>query len=151
MKSEPFSAAALPPFAVDERACTVVYDFMTRRLGLKGAELMLYARIFGFGQTGCVWFESKCAAGAHLGVSEHAVFDALRKLKEKGLVEEAPLRDALPCGQVPPGARKAYRPAPGPLAEIGVLPAEPEEGRQGVKVVRAAALAPAPKRRRKTL
>lgn len=48
-----------------DEAFIIVREFMTRGLGLTGLPLLVYARIYGFCESGSPYFESK----AHLGVS----------------------------------------------------------------------------------
>lgn len=109
-------------FDLSGRSFVTVWDFMGQDLGLKGTDLMVYARIFGFHQAGREYFESKHSAAVFFGVSDRAVFDAVARLKAKGLIEEADL-----CTEAVKIGSKCYKPAYGPLAEAGVLPQGPEE------------------------
>ncbi len=106
-----------PAFDLSGRSFVTVWDFMGQELGLKGVDLVVYARIFGFHQAGRDYYESKHSAAAFFGVSDRAVFDAVARLKAKGLIEETD-----PCAEAVRIGSKCYRPAYGPLAEAGVLP-----------------------------
>lgn len=109
-------------FDLSGRSFTTVWDFMGQKLGLKGTDLVVYARIFGFHQAGRVYFESKHSAAVFFGVSDRAVFDAAARLKAKGLIEETER-----CPAAVEIGSKCYRPAYGPLAAVGVLPCGSEE------------------------
>lgn len=106
-----------PAFDLSGRSFVTVWDFMGQELGLKGVDLVVYARIFGFHQAGRDYYEGKHSAAAFFGVSDRAVFDAVTRLKAKGLIEETD-----PCAEAVRIGSKCYRPAYGPLAEAGVLP-----------------------------
>ncbi|WP_283171490.1 hypothetical protein [Curtanaerobium respiraculi] len=109
-------------FDLSGRSFVTVWDFMGQKLGLKGTDLAVYARIFGFHQAGREYFESKHSAAAFFGVSDRAVFDAVARLKAKGLIEETAR-----CAEAVEIGSKCYKPAYGPLAEAGVLPLRSEE------------------------
>ena len=44
-----------------DEAFIIVREFMTRGLGLTGLPLLVYARIYGFCESGSPYFESKAA------------------------------------------------------------------------------------------
>lgn len=67
----------------------VVHRFMIEELGLKGAALLVYARIYGFCSSGNRGFyESKPKTAEFLGLSERTVFQSIRELTAKGLIYE---------------------------------------------------------------
>ena len=47
----------------------LVWDFMGRDLGLKNADLVVYARIFGFENSGKAFYESKSGTARFFGLS----------------------------------------------------------------------------------
>ena len=69
-----------------DEAFIIVREFMTRGLGLTGLPLLVYARIYGFCESGSPYFESKAHLGKILGVDTRSVVRAVRKLEEVGLV-----------------------------------------------------------------
>ncbi len=109
-------------FDLSGRSFVTVWDFMSQELGLKGTDLVVYARIFGFHQAGRAYYESKHSAAVFFGVSDRAVFEAVARLKAKGLIEETE-----PCAEAIEIGSKCYRPSYRPLAEAGVLPRGSEE------------------------
>lgn len=120
--ARPASGNAKGTFNLSGHTFVTVYDFMGQKLGLKGSDLAIYARIFGFHQAGRNFYESKSSTASFFGISDRAVFDAVSRLKAKGLIDEvAPCPEAMEIGS------KCYRPAYGPLAEAGVLPNRFEE------------------------
>lgn len=70
------------------REFTAVRHFMMADLGLSGLPLLVYARIFGFCDAGCGYFESKGGLARFLNVQERSAYRAIRDLLEKGLIEE---------------------------------------------------------------
>lgn len=67
----------------------VVHRFMIEELGLKGATLLVYARIYGFCETSNLdFYESKPKTAEFLGLSERTVFHSIRELTAKGLIYE---------------------------------------------------------------
>lgn len=60
---------------------------MVNDLGLNGNDLICYALIYGFTQNGCYWDKSASYIGKWLGVSKRTVFDILKRLVEKKLIE----------------------------------------------------------------
>lgn len=86
------------------REFTTVRHFMMADLGLSGLPLLVYARIFGFCDAGCDYFESKGGLARFLNVQERSAYRAIRALLEQGLIEE--------CGVHAPArghATKRYR------------------------------------------
>ena len=86
------------------REFTAVRHFMMADLGLSGLPLLVYARIFGFCDAGCGYFESKGGLARFLNVQERSVHRAIRDLLDRGLIEE--------CGMHAPArghATKRYR------------------------------------------
>ncbi|MDB1868353.1 hypothetical protein ABG983_09130 [Collinsella aerofaciens] len=86
------------------REFTTVRHFMMADLGLSGLPLLVYARIFGFCDAGCGYFESKGGLARFLNVQERSVHRAIRDLLDRGLIEE--------CGMHAPArghATKRYR------------------------------------------
>lgn len=70
------------------REFTAVRHFMMADLGLSGLPLLVYARIFGFCNAGCGYFESKGGLARFLNVQERSVHRAIRDLLDRGLIEE---------------------------------------------------------------
>ena len=64
-----------------DEAFIIVREFMTRGLGLTGLPLLVYARIYGFCESGSPYFESKAHLGKILGVDTRSVVRAVRKLE----------------------------------------------------------------------
>ena len=79
-----------------DEAFIIVREFMTRGLGLTGLPLLVYARIYGFCESGSPYFESKAHLGKILGVDTRSVVRAVRKLEEVGLVFEVGRLEGLP-------------------------------------------------------
>lgn len=66
------------------REFTTVRHFMMADLGLSGLPLLVYARIFGFCDAGCGYFESKGGLARFLNVQEHPEVDeAFRQLEQE--------------------------------------------------------------------
>ena len=67
-----------------------VYRFMTEGLGLRGSDLLVYARVFSFCQeeTGA-FFESAESCAEFLNMSERQVRRSLGSLLSRGLIAEA--------------------------------------------------------------
>lgn len=86
------------------REFTAVRHFMMADLGLSGLPLLVYARIFGFCDAGCGYFESKGGLARFLNVQERSVRRAIRDLLDRGLIEE--------CGRARPGARARHQAVP---------------------------------------
>ena len=70
------------------REFTAVRHFMMADLGLSGLPLLVYARIFGFCDAGCDYFESKGSLARFLNVQERSAYRAIRDLLDQGLIEE---------------------------------------------------------------
>lgn len=104
------------------RGYVKVYDFMAKELGLKGAELLLYARIFGFSQAGKAFYESRAGTAEFFGCTPRAITAAAGRLVAKGLIEEVP-----PTPEAEKLGTRCYRPCAGPLARAGLVPNAPEE------------------------
>ena len=69
----------------------VVHRFMIEELGLRGAALLVYARIYGFCRAGNRdFYESKPKTAEFLGLSERTVFHSIRELTAKGLIYRKP-------------------------------------------------------------
>lgn len=92
----------------------VVHRFMIEELGLKGATLLVYARIYGFCETSNLdFYESKPKTAEFLGLSERTVFHSIRELTAKGLIYEVGSHE-LGVGR----STKVYRIARAPSARI---------------------------------
>lgn len=113
-----------------------VRHFMMADLGLSGLPLLVYARIFGFCDAGCDYFESKGSLARFLNVQERSAYRAIRGLLEQGLIEE--------CGVHAPAhghATKRYRivrerlPS-GALATPDDMPPDKQKGQQGLQKIR---------------
>lgn len=68
------------------REFTAVRHFMMADLGLSGLPLLVYARIFGFCDGGCDYFESKGNLARFLNVQERSAHRAIRDLLDRGCV-----------------------------------------------------------------
>ena len=67
----------------------VIQGFMVNELKLKGAELMIYAIIYGFSQDGrSKYTGTRRYLATWCNVSRQAVDNALKKLIEKGLIKK---------------------------------------------------------------
>ena len=79
------------------REFTTVRHFMMADLGLSGLPLLVYARIFGFCDAGCGYFESKGGLARFLNVQERSVHRAIRDLLEpdRVLILDSVLDDTL--------------------------------------------------------
>lgn len=104
------------------RSFTSVYDFMAKELGLKGAELMLYARIFGFSQAGKTFYESRAGTAEFFGCTPRAITAAAGRLVAKGLIEEV-----LPTPEAEKLGTRCYKPCTAPLVKAGIVANVPEE------------------------
>jgi len=72
-------------------AFLIVRRFMWRELGLKGVQLLVFARVYGFCAGGGSFYESRRSTAAYLGISERSVIRAVGELADGGLiVEEGP-------------------------------------------------------------
>lgn len=69
-------------------AFLIVHPFMWRQLGLKGTQLLVFARVYGFCKGGGTFFESRQRTARYLGISERSVIRAIGELVEKGLLVE---------------------------------------------------------------
>lgn len=69
-------------------AFLVIRPFMWRELGLKGTQLLVFARIYGFCKGGGCFYESRAKTADYLCVSERSVIRAIGDLAERGLIEE---------------------------------------------------------------
>lgn len=118
------------------REFATVRHFMMADLGLSGLPLLVYARIFGFCDAGCGYFESKGGLARFLNVQERSVHRAIRNLLDQGLIEE--------CGVHAPArghATKRYRIVrerlpPGALATPDDMPPNKQKGQQGLQKIR---------------
>ena len=91
----------------------VVHRFMIEELGLKGATLLVYARIYGFCEkSNRDFYESKPKTAEFLGLSERTVFQSIKELIAKGLINEVGSHE-LGVGR----STKVYRIARAPSAE----------------------------------
>lgn len=71
----------------------VVYRFMWQKLGLDGAALRVFARIYGFCKDGdSEFFESRSATADFLGTTPRTVTRSINELVEKGLIEQVGVR-----------------------------------------------------------
>lgn len=67
----------------------IVRPFMLHELGLKGTQLLVFARIYGFCKGGGRFFESRARTARMLNVSERSVIRAIGELVDRELIEEA--------------------------------------------------------------
>ena len=70
-----------------------VYGFMTRELGLKGAELQVFALIYSFTRATGEFSGSRSYIATRVGITERTVDRAMRELVLRGLVERLERRD----------------------------------------------------------
>ena len=105
-----------------EGSFVVVHEFMAKGLGLKGNDLIVYARIFGFANAGKPYFESKAGSAGFCGISKRAAFSVDSRLKARGLIEEVE-----PCDEAKRIGSRCYIPAKGPLSVLGITFATDEE------------------------
>lgn len=105
-----------------EGSFVVVHEFMAKGLGLKGNDLIVYARIFGFANAGKPYFESKAGSAGFCGISKRAAFSVVSRLKARGLIEEVE-----PCDEAKRIGSRCYIPAKGPLSVLGITFATDEE------------------------
>lgn len=106
--------ARAPDESADQKeGYLVVFPFMMRDLGLQGAELLVFARIYGFCRCGLEFFESRQKTADFLGTSKRSVINAVNGLVEKGLIEETGKRGNRP------NSTKRYAVARAPLEAIG--------------------------------
>ena len=71
-----------------EGSFVIVHEFMAKGLGLKGNDLIVYARIFAFANAGKPYCESKAGSAGFCGISKRAAFSVVSRLKARGLIEE---------------------------------------------------------------
>lgn len=69
-------------------AFLIVHPFMWRELGLKGTQLLVFARVYGFCKGGGEFYESRQRTAAYLGISERSVIRAMGELTDKGFIKE---------------------------------------------------------------
>ncbi len=105
-----------------EGSFVVVHEFMAKGLGLKGNDLIVYARIFGFANAGKPYFESKAGSAGFCGISKRAAFSVVSRLKARGLIEEVE-----PCDEAKKIGSRCYIPAREPLSALGITFATDEE------------------------
>ncbi|MDR3899984.1 MAG: hypothetical protein Q3X49_02635 [Slackia sp.] len=100
----------------------VVHEFMAKGLGLKGNDLIVYARIFDFANAGKPYFESKAGSAGFCGISKRAAFSVVSRLKARGLIEEVE-----PCDEAKRIGSRCYVPAKEPLSALGITFVTDEE------------------------
>ena len=98
-----------------EGSFVIVHEFMAKGLGLKGNDLIVYARIFGFANAGRPYFESKAGSAGFCGISKRAAFSVVSRLKARGLIEEVE-----PCDEAKKIGSRCYVPAREPLSALGI-------------------------------
>lgn len=77
-----------------------VYRFMTEGLGLRGSDLLVYARVFSFCQEeGGTYFESAESCAAFLNMSERQVRRSLGNLVSRDLIAETADAETCPRGR----------------------------------------------------
>ena len=69
-------------------AFLIIHPFMWRELGLKGTQLLVFARVYGFCKGGGTFFESRQRTAAYLGISERSVIRAIGELADKKILVE---------------------------------------------------------------
>ena len=73
---------------MDNNNYITIQGWMVNELRLSGNDLICYALIYGFTQNGCYWDKSASYIANWLGVSKRTVFDILKRLVEKKLIEQ---------------------------------------------------------------
>jgi predicted transcriptional regulator len=77
-----------------------VYRFMTEGLGLRGSDLLVYARVFSFCQEESgTYFESAESCAAFLNMSERQVRRSLGNLVSRDLIAETADAETCPRGR----------------------------------------------------
>jgi hypothetical protein len=70
-----------------------IYRFMTRELGLGGAELLVYARVLSFcTEPDGSYYESRSRCADFFGLSSRQVARAFRRLCDAGLIDDMGVR-----------------------------------------------------------
>ena len=64
----------------------VLYPFMWKQLDLKGVELLVFARAYGFCKNGGSFYESRARTASYLGISERSVTRAMGSLVSRGVL-----------------------------------------------------------------
>lgn len=64
----------------------VLYPFMWRDLDLRGIELLVFARAYGFCKRGGSFYESRARTADYLGISERSVTRAMGALVERDVL-----------------------------------------------------------------
>ena len=64
----------------------VLYPFMWEQLALKGIELLVFARAYGFCKGGGCFYESRARTASYLGISERSVTRAVGSLVERDIL-----------------------------------------------------------------
>lgn len=64
----------------------ILHPFMWQELGLRGTELLVFARVYGFCKSGGSYYESRRRTAAYLGLSERSVTRAMGSLVERGIL-----------------------------------------------------------------
>lgn len=85
----PMHAKREPARPRDGDAFLILRPFMWKELGLKGAVLLVFARIYGFCKDGGTFYESRRRTATYLGMSERSVIRAVSELEQRGLIAEA--------------------------------------------------------------
>lgn len=70
----------------DGEAFLVLHPFMWHDIGLRGAELLVFARIYGFCKNGGLFYESRAGTASYLGLSERSVTRAIGALVDRGVL-----------------------------------------------------------------
>lgn len=65
-----------------------LYPFMWKTLGLKGTQLLVFGRIYGFCKGGGSFYESRSGTAKYLNISERSVVRSIKELHEAGVIEE---------------------------------------------------------------
>lgn len=76
------------PRSPDGDTFLLLQPFMWKELGLRGNELLVFARVHGFCKCGGTFYESRARTADYLGISERSVIRSIGSLTEKGLIVE---------------------------------------------------------------
>ncbi len=67
----------------------VIHGWMLNELNLSGTELQVYAILYGYSQDGESWFKGSASyLSDWTGRSKRSIYDILKKLTEKGIIEK---------------------------------------------------------------
>lgn len=65
-----------------------LHPFMWEKLKLRGIDLLVFARVYGFCKGGGTFYESRAGTAAYLGISERSVTRSIGHLANLGIIIE---------------------------------------------------------------